>query len=308
MPPYFVLVGAGAYVTHHHIRAIKAVGGEIAAAYDPKRMHPDLPKNARRCSTKSEIEAFVNGWETSRGTLWAVILSPNPFHFSQIHWAWSLGLPTICEKPLVVDSSQLDDLELALANQPESRLAPIFQLRFHPLRKRLEDHLATKAQSAQKNQRRIIDLTYITARDTDFFDDWRGDVALSGGIAADIGIHFFDLLVLVLGPVRDVKLSRADRETLAGTFLFDQAEVTWLLSVDAQELPQQVLAAGKMSRRGMTFDGDFYDLETPTDDLHLAQYQAILSGQCLTPADVKPAIQLAETVNHLWQSGTYPTA
>jgi UDP-N-acetyl-2-amino-2-deoxyglucuronate dehydrogenase len=219
------------------------------------------------------------------------VCSPNHLHDAHIRFALRNGADAICEKPVVINPWNFDLLREA-EGASGRRVWTILQLRYLPSLIELRDRIA----AAPENQRFDVDLSYITARGNWYFTSWKGDEELSGGIATNIGIHFFDLLLWVFGPVDDIAVHVRRPEVVGGTLSLARADVRWLLSVNEAHLPGHVRADGVQTFRSIAVDGDELDFTNYGTDLHVESYRHIVAGDGFGLADAAPSVELTHRV------------
>ncbi|MBL7810364.1 MAG: Gfo/Idh/MocA family oxidoreductase [Saprospiraceae bacterium] len=289
----FALIGAAGYVAPRHLKAIRDTGNELVAAFDPADSVGVLDSYFPETSFFTEFERFDRHLDKIRrngqGVDYVSICSPNYLHDAHIRFGLRNGAHVICEKPLVLNPWNVEALK---ANEQESgkRVSTILQLRLHPSIIALRE----KVQSGQKAQKHEVDLSYITSRGSWYYTSWKGDVQKSGGIATNIGIHFFDMLSWIFGPVVQNLVHVHTHDRAAGYLEFEKARVRWFLSINAQTLPEA--AAGKRTYRAITIDGESLEFSEGFTDLHTLSYQDILAGNSFGLDDALPAIQLAHDI------------
>ena len=292
----FGIVGAVGYVAPRHLRAIAAIGGELCVAHDiadHARVLDEYFPDAMFFTDLDRMEQHLAKQSRAGKNLdYVSICSPNHLHDGHIRFALRNGADAICEKPVVINPWDLD-----LLRDEESRsgrrIWTVLQLRLLPELALLRERVMASAQST----RSAVDLTYITERGPWYFTSWKGDEALSGGIATNIGIHFFDLLEWTFGPVEDLSVQVRRPEVVAGTLRLERADVRWFLSVDASHLPSTVRAAGGKTFRSIRVDGaelDFTDYGA--EGLHTASYRRILAGEGFGLNDAAASVELTHRV------------
>jgi UDP-N-acetyl-2-amino-2-deoxyglucuronate dehydrogenase len=292
MPLNFALVGAAGFVAPRHLKAIADTGNVLIAACDPHDSVGIIDQYFPDAAFFTEVERFDRFLEKRRRTSEAdrvhylSICSPNYLHDAHVRLALRVGANAICEKPLVISPWNLDQLA-ALEQEYGRRVYTVLQLRLLPQLQELKRQLETQRDHAE------VELTYITARGRWYGVSWKGVLEKSGGIALNIGVHFFDLLIWLYGkPLRsDVFLSRADK--MSGVFELERARVKWFLSVDRNDLPDHIKAQGKTAFRSLTSDGRELEFSEGFPDLHTAVYRDALAGRGFSIDDVRPSIQLA---------------
>jgi len=251
----FVLIGAAGYVAPRHMKAVRDTGNTLVAALDISDSVGVIDSYFPDADFFTEFERFDRHVDLLRRQGEAVdyvsICSPNYLHDAHIRFALRSGADAVCEKPLVLNPWNLDGL-IDVEKDSGKKVYTILQLRLHPsiieLKKKIEQSDADKIYD--------VDLTYITSRGHWYGISWKGDEKKSGGIASNIGVHFFDMLAFVFGPLKESTLHHASDTMAAGFLEFDRARVRWFLSVDAGHLPAAAVEAGQRTYRSITVDGE----------------------------------------------------
>ena len=297
MSKNFAIIGVGGYIAPRHLRAIKDTGNNLIAAVDPKDSVGILDQFGFNISFFTEIERFDRHIEKLRRgpeedrVHYISVCSPNYLHDAHCRLAIRVGAEVICEKPLVINPWNLDGLE-EIEEKTGRKVYTVLQLRVHPalleLRKALQEDTSGK-------QHDVV-LTYITSRGIWYHVSWKGQQEKSGGVATNIGIHFFDLLLWLFGPAGNVKLYHADNKRMSGYIELENARVRWFLSVDAGDLPETALAAGKTTYRSITVDGDEVEFSGGFTDLHTRVYEETLAGRGFGIQDARPSIELTHRI------------
>ena len=294
----FVLLGAAGFVAPRHMRAIRDTGNELAAAMDPNDSVGVLDShfpNAAFFTTFEELSAFVQQQADLESPVdYYSVCSPNHLHEAHVTAGLHAGCNVICEKPLVLTVEAVDRLVALEANSPGSANT-ILQLRLHPTINGFRNDMR-KATGDTKTE---VDLTYITSRGNWFLKSWKGQEDKSGGIAANIGIHFFDMLCWVFGPVQEVRLHSMSPMKAAGYLEFANARVRWFLSIDRSDLPPAATDAGKTTFRNVTIDSQDLEFSDGFVDLHTQSYAHILDGGGYPVSEARQAIEIVETMRHL---------
>ncbi|MGI3903978.1 MAG: Gfo/Idh/MocA family oxidoreductase [Janthinobacterium lividum] len=284
----FALIGAGGYIAPRHMGAIKAVGGDLLVAFDPNDSVGILDRHFPDAHFFTEFERFDRHIDKirRRGTSIerVAICSPNYLHDAHVRFALRSGSDAICEKPLVLNPWNLDGLEI-LERETGRRVSTILQLRLHPAILALRDRVA------RSERRHAVDLTYITSRGRWYHASWKGDEAKSGGIATNIGVHFFDMLGFVFGPLESQTAVLREAERASGVLHYRYADVRWFLSVDRSDLPAHVREK-KTTFRAVSIDGEDVEFSDGFTDLHTRSYEAILDGGGYGLSDVRPCIEV----------------
>ena len=294
----FVLLGAAGFVAPRHMRAIRDTGNELAAAMDPNDSVGVLDShfpNAAFFTTFEELSAFVQQQaDLELPVDYYSVCSPNHLHEAHVTAGLHAGCNVICEKPLVLTVEAVDRLVALEANSPGSA-STILQLRLHPTIIGFRNEMR-KATGDTKTE---VDLTYITSRGNWFLKSWKGQEDKSGGIAANIGIHFFDMLCWVFGPVQEVRLHSMSPMKAAGYLEFANARVRWFLSIDRSDLPPAATDAGKTTFRNVTIDSQDLEFSDGFVDLHTQSYAHILDGGGYPVSEARQAIEIVETMRNM---------
>ncbi|WP_222908764.1 Gfo/Idh/MocA family protein [Pseudomonas sp. DNDY-54] len=276
----FALVGAAGYIAPRHMQAIKATGNNLVAALDPNDSVGIIDSHFPEADFFTEFERFDRHLDKLRRSNddkkvdYVSICSPNYLHDSHMRFALRSGADAICEKPLVLNPWNIDGL-LEIEKDTGKKVNTILQLRVHPAIIALREKVL-KEKRASKHE---VDLTYITSRGHWYFQSWKGDNKKSGGIATNIGVHFFDMLHFVFGELQDNRLHHRSDTRAAGYLEYENARVRWYLSVDVKDVPQAQLDVGQRTFRSITVDKEEIEFSGGFTDLHIRSYQEILSGR-----------------------------
>ncbi len=291
MTKNFAVIGAGGYIAPRHLRAIRDTGNRIAAAVDPKDSVGVLDQYSFDVKFFTEIERFDRHLEKLRrgpeeGRIHYVsVCSPNYLHDAHCRLGLRIGADVICEKPLVINPWNLDALE-EIEAETKQRVNTILQLRVHPNLVQLRNSLLGNSAV------REVDLTYVTSRGPWYQVSWKGQPDKSGGVATNIGIHFFDLLMWLFGSVNGIKVYHADEERMSGFIELERGRVRWFLSVDKNDLPESAKSSGKTTYRSITVDGKEIEFSEGFTDLHTKVYEETLAGRGFGIKDARPSVQL----------------
>lgn len=284
----FALIGAAGYIAPRHMTAIKANGGDLKVAYDPNDSVGIIDSHFPQAHFFTEFERFDRHVDKlrRRGEQidYVSICSPNYLHDAHIRFGLRAGADVICEKPLVLNPWNIDGLA-EIEQQTGRKVNTILQLRLHPAIQALKDRIATS------NERHTVDLTYITSRGRWYHASWKGDEAKSGGVATNIGVHFFDMLAYVFGPLQSQTASLRQPERAGGMLSYEKADVRWFLSVDANDLPDAVKGK-KTTYRSITLDGEEVEFSEGFTDLHTRSYEEILAGRGYGLEDVRFCVEV----------------
>ena len=289
-PVTFALIGAAGYVAPRHMRAIKETGGDLRVAYDPHDAVGTLDSYFPDAAFFVEFERYDR--HVSRLAMqgeaidYVSVCSPNYLHDAHVRHALRSGSHAICEKPLVLNPWNLDALA-DIEHRTGRTVSTILQLRLHPSVVALKQRV-----TAERGRVHDVSLSYVTPRGNWYHTSWKGDVAKSGGIATNIGVHFFDILIDVFGPVERSVLYLADPRRAAGHLTLRAARVSWFLSIDAADLP----AGAKGSQRSVLVDGEAFVFSDGFADLHTRSYAEILAGRGFGIEAVRPSIELVSAL------------
>jgi len=303
----FALIGAAGYVAPRHMRAIADTGNRLAAALDPNDSVGVIDSYFPEAAFFTEFERFDRHAEKLRrkGEGQAIdyvsICSPNYLHDAHMRFALRIGADAICEKPLVLNPWNLDALaELQAENG--ARVWNILQLRLHPSIIALKEKVAAEL---AKNPDKMydIDLTYLTSRGRWYFVSWKGAQEKSGGIATNIGIHFFDMLMWIFGPVKTNIVHKSQPDTAAGYFDLAHARVRWFLSVNADYLPKEATDKGMRTYRSIQVDGEEIEFSGGFTDLHTLSYQEVLAGRGFPLEEARPSLETVYTIRNAEVTG-----
>ena len=291
----FALIGAAGYIAPRHMHAIKSTGNEIAIAFDVNDSVGIIDSLFPSCEFYTEFESFLENayrLKKSHETCldYVSVCSPNYLHFAHIAAGLRLNTNVICEKPLVPTEALLDELE-ALEKETGKQVNNILQLRHHPSVLDLKEKIKT-SKSISKSD---VELTYITSRGNWYQKSWKGDPAKSFGLVTNIGIHFFDMLHFVFGPLQQSIVHLLEEQRAAGFLEFENARVNWFLSIDKNDLPDE-LAAQKTTFRAINIDGQEWEFSDGFTELHKTSYEHIIDGRGFGLNDTRPSIRMVEEI------------
>lgn len=296
----FALIGAAGYIAPRHLKAIYATGNRVITALDPNDSVGILDHYSTDIDFFTEFERFDRHVEKlRRGSYenrvhYVSICSPNYLHDAHCRQALRVGADVICEKPLVINPWNLDALQ-EIEEETGRKINPVLQLRLHPrlieLKKKILDTpLETKHE---------VVLTYVTVRGKWYLFSWKGDVIKSGGIATNIGIHFFDMLVWLFGQVETSRVHRSEPDCMSGYIELERARVKWFLSLDPRDLPFAVEPGVNSTFRSITVNGVEIDFTGGFTDLHTNVYEEVLAGRGFSISDIRPATELVYNLRQL---------
>ncbi|CAN5382042.1 Gfo/Idh/MocA family oxidoreductase [soil metagenome] len=273
----FALIGVAGFIAPRHLQAIKDTGNNLVAALDKFDSVGIMDSYFPKADFFTEFERFDRHLEKLRRQGqkidYVTICSPNYLHDSHIRFALRHGADAICEKPLVLNPWNLDALS-EIENETGQRVYTILQLRLHPAIQQLKKEIDL----APKNKKFHIDMKYITSRGNWYHHSWKGDESKSGGVATNIGVHFFDMLMWIFGNLIDNKVEAVEEDHASGTLELERATVKWFLSINADHLPQEVKNEGKRTFRSLQIEGREIEFSDGFTGLHTKCYQQILDG------------------------------
>lgn len=293
----FGLIGAAGYIAPRHMKAITETGNTLIAAYDPNDSVGIMDSHFPEADFFTEFEQFERYVDLSRlagqGLDYISICSPNYLHDSHMRFSLRAGADAICEKPLVLETESIDELA-ALEKETGRQINTILQLRLHPSIIALRE----KIQNGPKDQKHDVDLTYLTSRGKWYMASWKGELKKSGGIATNIGVHFYDMLQFVFGKLQDNKVHYTSDSTASGYLEYENARVRWFLSIDANNLPESAVAAGQRTYRSITVAGEEIEFSGGFTDLHTRSYEEILKNNGFGLEENRVAIETVSNIRH----------
>ena len=291
----FALIGAAGFVAPRHMKAIKETGNNLVAALDKHDNVGILDSYFPNAYFFTEFERFDRHLDKlkrkGQNVDYVSICSPNYLHDSHIRFALKHGADAICEKPLVLNPWNVDALE-EIERETGKKIYTILQLRLHPAIIALRE----KIQSGPKDKIYNVDLRYITSRGNWYHVSWKGDQAKSGGIATNIGIHFFDMLIWIFGSVKRNEVKVHEKDHAQGYLELDRARVNWFLSINYDNIPDNVKRSGKRTFRTLTIENEELEFSEGFTDLHTLSYQQILGGSGFGIADARPSIEVVHSI------------
>jgi len=293
----FALIGAGGYIAPRHMKAVKDTGNKLIAALDKHDSVGILDSYFPEAQFFVEFERFDRHLEKLKRsgvhTDFVTVCSPNYLHDAHMRFGLRIGADVICEKPLVLNPWNIDGLA-EIEKDTGKKIFTILQLRLHPaiiaLRERVQKNFTGKKYE--------IDLRYITSRGQWYHISWKGDSQKSGGIATNIGIHFFDMLIWIFGNVKLNEVVQHSRETASGKLELEKANVNWFLSIDVNTLPADVRQAGKRTFRSLTIDNEEFEFSEGFTELHTRSYEEILKGNGFLIEESRKSIELVHAIRN----------
>jgi UDP-N-acetyl-2-amino-2-deoxyglucuronate dehydrogenase len=294
----FALIGAAGFIAPRHLKAIKETGNNLVAALDKHDNVGILDSYFPESSFFTEFERFDRHLDKLKRQGEKIdfisICSPNYLHDSHIRYALRYGADTICEKPIVLNPWNLDGL-MEIENETGRKVNTILQLRLHPSIIALRERVA----NGPKDKIYNVDLTYITSRGNWYHASWKGDLSKSGGIATNIGIHFFDMLIWIFGAVKEVVLTESTALHAKGFLRLEKANVNWFLSINYDHIPTSVKSQGKRTFRALVMEDEEIEFSDGFTDLHIKSYEMILKGQGFSLMDTLPSINLVHEIRNM---------
>lgn len=293
----FALIGAAGYIAPRHMKAIKDTGNNLLAAYDNFDSVGIIDSYFPDCGFFTEFERFDRHLDklkrSSRNIDFVSICSPNYLHDAHIRFGLRIGSNVICEKPLVLNPWNIDALE-EVEREYGNKVYNILQLRLHPsivsLKKKIEE--------GPKDKIYDIDLAYITSRGNWYYASWKGDNSKSGGIASNIGVHFYDMLSWIFGEVKENIVHLSSHDRAAGYLQFENARVRWFLSINSETLPDHVKSKNGKTFRSLTLEGKEIEFSDGFTELHTHSYQHILDGNGFGLQEARKSIQIVHDIRH----------
>lgn len=294
----FALIGAAGYIAPRHMKAIKETGNNLVAALDKNDSVGIIDSYFPEADFFTEYERFDRHIDLLKrsGTQidYVSIASPNYLHDSHIRFALRHDAHAICEKPLVLNPHNIDALQI-VQEETGKQVYNILQLRLHQSIIDLKAHVAAEV---AKNPNKVfdVDLTYLTSRGHWYFTSWKGDDSKSGGIATNIGVHFYDMLGWVFGDLVKNEAHLKQEDANAGYLEFKHAKVRWFLSVNYEYIPEDVKAAGQRTYRSITVDGNEIEFSGGFTDLHTDSYKHILTGGGFGLEEARKSIEIVSSI------------
>ena len=291
----FALIGAAGYVAPRHMKAIKDTGNTLIAALDPNDSVGIIDSYFPDADFFTEFERFDRHIDRKRRdgvpTDYVSIASPNYLHDSHVRFALRSGADAICEKPIVLNPHNID---LLVEDEKEygKKVNTILQLRLHPSIIQLKEQV----EAAPKDKKYEVDLTYITSRGHWYDVSWKGDVRKAGGVATNVGVHFYDMLYYIFGGIQDNIVHYSEPTKAAGYLEYEHARVRWFLSVDANDLPEAVAVTGQRTYRSITVSGEEIEFSGGFTDLHTRSFEEILAGRGFGLEDNRVAIEIVSEI------------
>ena len=298
MSKNFALIGAAGYIAPRHMKAIKDTGNKLLAAMDPSDSVGIIDSYFPESYFFTEFERFDRHIEKLKyddgiKLDYVSICSPNYLHDAHMRFALRSGADAICEKPLVLNPWNIDKLQKVEDNTGK-KIYNILQLRVHPSIIALREKILKE----RKEKKYEVELTYLTSRGNWYNTSWKGDESKSGGVATNIGVHFFDMLFWLFGAVQDVRVEKREPNTVSGYLEFENARVKWFLSTDANYLPNKIKEKDQTTFRSITIDGEELEFSGGFTDLHTLVYKDILNGKGYGLTEARTAIEIVHKIRN----------
>lgn len=291
----FVLIGAAGYIAPRHLKAIAATGNQLVAAMDPSDSVGMMDSHFPEADFFTEFEAFAAFIEdeklAGKKLDYMAICSPNYLHVPHMKFALQNGIDVICEKPLVLYSDDIDVLH-RYERTFGARVNSILQLRLHPSIIALREKVA----AAPVDHIFEVDLTYLTSRGKWYLKSWKGTDKKSGGVATNIGVHFYDMLHFIFGDIQHNEVHFKDQRTASGYLVYQRARVKWFLSIDANNLPDNAIQGEKLTYRSIRVDAEELEFSGGFTDLHTQSYQRVLDDAGFGLDQNRVAIETVEAI------------
>ncbi len=294
----FALIGAAGYIAPRHLKAIKETGNNLICALDPYDGIGIMDSFFPQADFFTEAEQFDRHLDILRRKGkqkidYVSICTPNYLHDAHMRMGLRNDAHVICEKPLVLNPWNLDELQL-IEQETGKKIYTILQLRLHPAIQRLK----RKIEEGSYDKVYEVNLTYITSRGKWYFKSWKGDVNKSGGVASNIGVHFFDMLGWIFGDFKGVELEINQPEKSGGKLYFEKANVNWFLSVNENDLPDESKSVGVRTYRKINIEGEELEFSDGFTDLHTTSYKNILDGNGFGIEDTRKSIEIVSRIRN----------
>ena len=290
----FALIGAAGYIAPKHMKAVKETGNNLFAAYDKFDNVGIIDSYFPKCSFFTQYELFERHISKNKERLdYVSICTPNYLHDAHIRFGLRAGASVICEKPLVLNPHSIDRLH-KIEEETGGNVYTILQLRLHDAIIKLKQ----KVDNGPADKVYDVDLTYITSRGTWYYASWKGDPHQSGGVATNIGVHFYDMLCWVFGKVTRNTVHVSSHDRVAGFLEFEKARVRYFLSINSNTLPKEVAESGKRTYRLLTMEGEEIEFSDGFTELHTESYRGILEGNGFGLEDSRGSIEIVHEIRH----------
>ena len=297
MKKNFALIGAAGYIAPRHMKAIKDTGNDLLAALDPYDGVGVMDSHFPNADFFTEFERFDRHLDklkrNGKKIDYVGVCTPNYLHDSHIRFGLRQGADVICEKPIVLNPWNIDALQ-EVEKETGNHIYNILQLRLHPSIIALKEKIA----NGPKDKIYDIDLTYLTSRGHWYYTSWKGDKTKSGGIASNIGVHFYDMLTWVFGSVKKNVVNIQTHDRAAGYLELERARVRWFLSINYDTIPDEIKAIGMRTYRSITVEGEEIEFSGGFTDLHTRSYEEVIAGNGFRIEEARSAIQTVHDIRH----------
>jgi UDP-N-acetyl-2-amino-2-deoxyglucuronate dehydrogenase len=301
-PKNFGIIGVAGYIAARHLKAIKDTGNNLLASLDKFDSVGRIDGFFPESDFFVEFERFDRHFDKLKRTGTKIdyvsICSPNYLHDSHIRFALRHQAEAICEKPIVLNPWNIDALQ-EIENETGRKIYTVLQLRLHPKIIELRD----KIRKGPKDKVYDIDMSYITSRGNWYSISWKGDIQKSGGVATNIGIHFFDMLCWIFGDASNNIVHISEPDKAAGYLELENARVRWFLSIDHNDIPEHVKKTGQRTYRSITVEGEEIEFSEGFTDLHTLTYQEILEGRGFGLNDARQSVEIAYIIRNAKAAG-----
>jgi len=291
----FLLLGVAGYIAPRHLKAIKDSNSNLVAAMDISDSVGILDSyfpNANFFTSLNELKTFIRSYFNEGGKIdYMSICTPNYLHLQHIKLALENNINVICEKPLVLNNNQIEILK-ELESKSSAKVYSILQLRLHPSIIRLKEKILSTSPSKVFE----ADLTYMTSRGKWYSKSWKGSESKSGGVATNIGVHFFDMLFYIFGGLKNNEIHYRDQKTVSGYLQCERANIKWFLSIDENNLPENAIKGEKLTYRSINIDNEEIEFSSGFTDLHSSSYKNILDGNGFGIDENKFSIDVVDSI------------
>jgi UDP-N-acetyl-2-amino-2-deoxyglucuronate dehydrogenase len=294
---HFGLIGVAGYIAPRHLKAIKETGNQLVSAYDKFDSVGIMDSYFPEAAFFTEMELFDRHNSKLKGSPnqldFISVCTPNYLHDAHIRYGLRLGANVICEKPVVLNPWNIEALE-KIERETGHNIYTILQLRLH------DSIVALKKRIAEGPKDKIydVDLTYITSRGNWYYTSWKGDVHKSGGVATNIGVHFYDMLQWIFGPVKENIVHVMSHDRVAGYLGLERARVRYFLSINADNLPANAVQGEKRTYRTIMIDGEEFEFSEGFTELHTKSYEKILAGSGFRISEARNCIQIVHDIRN----------
>jgi UDP-N-acetyl-2-amino-2-deoxyglucuronate dehydrogenase len=293
----FAIIGVGGYIAKRHLQAVKDLGGNLLASVDKHDSVGIIDSYFPESDFFTEFERFDRHVEklkrNGKALDYVSICSPNYLHDAHIRFALRVGANAICEKPIVLNPWNIDALK-EIESETGKNIYNILQLRLHTSIMALKQ----RVENGPKDKLYDFDLSYITSRGHWYMASWKGDVQKSGGVATNIGVHFFDMLSWIFGDVKENIVHVYKDDKASGMLRLERANVKWFLSVDFNDIPEDIKKQGKRTYRSVTIDGEEIEFSEGFTDLHTRSYEEILKGNGFGISEARKSIEIVHQIRN----------